>query len=413
MPRNSNGTYTLPESPFAAGTVIESSVVNSDFSDIGNTLTTALAATGVSFMTAPIEGFIGSVTNPGYRFDEFLGAGFYTSTGQLAIAISSISVGNISTSGTATWQYKHFFNETVAFFGGMSVSGGIQASLTITGDLIVTGGLVVGVDATAINDSIILTDTDCFLDYNSGTNIVFNFADNDFLFYDRTNNKFTFEINNSIVHTVADGAVFFAGYLVNTVVATPASAPANQAGIYAKDNSGTPRMVYINEQGVETFMGGPGQWELIAQTVLSTSVASITYNLTKVYSRLALVAMRLVCGAGTGFIFANVSDDAGLTLVSCRSTIVSEGTDVFTTASLALMRVINTPTVDLKAEFNRMDKTGPKQWNSYAATPNDDNVYMNTGQIASCGVVNAIVISNSVPANLVSGTINLYGLMTI
>lgn len=412
MPRNSSGTYILPEAPFVAGTVIESSVVNSDFSDIGDALTSTLNTLGTAFMTAPIEGFVGNVFNPGYKFEDFQGAGFYTASGQLGMAISSVSIGNISTSGTATWNYKHFFNGAVAFFGGVSISGGIQTSLTITGDVIITGGLVVGVDATALDDVVILENTNTFLDYNGGTNIILNFADDDFLFYDRTNNKYTFEIANAIVHTIESGVAFFAGYNQFIEVAAPASAPANQAAIYAKDNSGVSRMVYINEQGVETFMGGPGQWELIAKTDVATSVASITYTLTKSYSRIALAMMRVTCNSGgTGFLVANVSDDGGATLVSCRSTLTGDGTAVFATATLAILRLNNTPTIELQAQFNRTDKTGVKLWKSLGARPNEDETNFNTGLIASCGPINAIVIQSTVPTNIASGTICLYGLM--
>lgn len=51
MPRNGNGTYSLPEAAFVAGTVILSSAVNSDFSDIATALTGSLARDGQGGMT--------------------------------------------------------------------------------------------------------------------------------------------------------------------------------------------------------------------------------------------------------------------------------------------------------------------------------------------------------------------------
>lgn len=55
MPRNSSGTYTLPEPDFSPGTTISSSVVNTDFNDIGDTLTDSLSRTGQGGMQAALS----------------------------------------------------------------------------------------------------------------------------------------------------------------------------------------------------------------------------------------------------------------------------------------------------------------------------------------------------------------------
>lgn len=46
MSRNGSGTYNLPQSPFVSGTVISSTAVNSDLSDIANALTASIANDG-------------------------------------------------------------------------------------------------------------------------------------------------------------------------------------------------------------------------------------------------------------------------------------------------------------------------------------------------------------------------------
>ncbi len=59
MARNGSGTYSLPEAPFVSGTVISSTAVNSDLSDIGNALTGSIAANGETPITAnlPMSGY--------------------------------------------------------------------------------------------------------------------------------------------------------------------------------------------------------------------------------------------------------------------------------------------------------------------------------------------------------------------
>lgn len=52
MPRNSSGTYSLPESAFVPSTPISSTAVNSDFDDIADALTDSLSRTGDGGMQA-------------------------------------------------------------------------------------------------------------------------------------------------------------------------------------------------------------------------------------------------------------------------------------------------------------------------------------------------------------------------
>ena len=52
MPRNSSGTYTLPESPFVPSTPISSSATNSNNSDIADALTDSLSRSGDGGMQA-------------------------------------------------------------------------------------------------------------------------------------------------------------------------------------------------------------------------------------------------------------------------------------------------------------------------------------------------------------------------
>lgn len=59
MSRNGAGTYSLPEAAFVSGTVISSTAVNSDFSDIANALTASIANDGQTPILAnlPMSGY--------------------------------------------------------------------------------------------------------------------------------------------------------------------------------------------------------------------------------------------------------------------------------------------------------------------------------------------------------------------
>src|SRR5678816_1558917 len=74
MPRNGSGTYTLPVPPFTPGTVISSSDVNSDFSDIATALTGSLAADGQTALSGQLKGSSG--TSPPYSISGDTNTGF-------------------------------------------------------------------------------------------------------------------------------------------------------------------------------------------------------------------------------------------------------------------------------------------------------------------------------------------------
>lgn len=79
MARNGSGTYSLPQAPFVSGTVISSTAVNSDFSDIATALTQSIASDGQTPITAnlPMSGYKHTgVANATARTD-------YAATGQV------------------------------------------------------------------------------------------------------------------------------------------------------------------------------------------------------------------------------------------------------------------------------------------------------------------------------------------
>lgn len=77
MSRNGSGTYSLPQSPFVAGTSISSSEVNSNFSDIASALTQSVSKDGQTTLTGPIKFAPGSVSAPGITFSDGTTSGLY------------------------------------------------------------------------------------------------------------------------------------------------------------------------------------------------------------------------------------------------------------------------------------------------------------------------------------------------
>lgn len=107
MPFNGSGTYTLPQSPFVPNTVISSSNVNSDFSDIAsNGLSNVICKDGQSTLTGALKGFAGSVSLPAYSFSADLDSGMYRiGANNIGISVNAtkildIGVGGLSVVGT-------------------------------------------------------------------------------------------------------------------------------------------------------------------------------------------------------------------------------------------------------------------------------------------------------------------------
>ena len=155
MPRNASGTYSLPETPFVSGTIISSSAVNSDFSDIATAITQSLATTGVSSMTGPIKAASGSVSAPSYSFSGSTTTGFYRSAAdEIAWAAAGVqkavfgATGNISFTnnldigGALTVTGAAIF-ANVTISGAISI-GSVTGSLTIGTNLVVTGSVTIG-----------------------------------------------------------------------------------------------------------------------------------------------------------------------------------------------------------------------------------------------------------------------------
>lgn len=99
MPRNGNGSYSLPQAPFVPGTVISSAAVNSDFSDIAAALTGSVSADGQT----PITGVLKSTVTfgPGYTSSLDTTTGFgIPAAGEAVVYANNQTVITVESSGS-------------------------------------------------------------------------------------------------------------------------------------------------------------------------------------------------------------------------------------------------------------------------------------------------------------------------
>jgi len=130
MPRNGSGTYTLPQPAFLPNTVITSSSVNSDLSDIATALSNSISSDGQTTITGQLKFPSGSIAAPSHTFASDTATGMYLS----AAGVLGFSTGGVSSMLVA--------NGATTITGNLSVTGTISAgsggsqtytSLTVTG----------------------------------------------------------------------------------------------------------------------------------------------------------------------------------------------------------------------------------------------------------------------------------------
>lgn len=101
MPFNGSGTFTLAEAAFVPNTVISSTVMNSDLSDIAtNGLTNAVTKDGQTTITGAFKGFSGSVGLPMYSFSADTDSGMYRiGANNIGLSVNATKILDIATTG--------------------------------------------------------------------------------------------------------------------------------------------------------------------------------------------------------------------------------------------------------------------------------------------------------------------------
>lgn len=127
MPRNGSGVYNLPQPPFIPSTVITSSAVNSNFSDLGSAVTGSLARDGQGGMTGQLPAIDGTVGAPGISFVSDTNTGIRrVAADQLAIVVGGVDA---LSAGLAGVNLPLGASVTGAF----AISGALSAGSAVIG----------------------------------------------------------------------------------------------------------------------------------------------------------------------------------------------------------------------------------------------------------------------------------------
>ena len=107
MPRNSSGTYTLPNAPVVTGTTIDSADENDTRDDLASEMTNSLDRGGRGAMTAALKIVDGSAASPGVQFSSDANNGWYrNSADNWSGSAGSVEVVNFSTNGMTLFSYR-------------------------------------------------------------------------------------------------------------------------------------------------------------------------------------------------------------------------------------------------------------------------------------------------------------------
>lgn len=155
MPRNSGGTYSLPESPVVADTVIDPDWANNTLNDIAAEMTDSLSRSGDGGMLAHMRGVDGSAALPAYSFTSQNTLGSYRSaSGDYRIAFNGTDLFKFTTSENRSYSaLKVSSGGCTIDAGGLTVTAG---GLTVTagGATITAGNLAVDAGAATISGAI-------------------------------------------------------------------------------------------------------------------------------------------------------------------------------------------------------------------------------------------------------------------
>lgn len=139
MPRNGSGVETIPNT-FSPNTVISSSEMNANFTDVANELTNSLALDGQSVMTGQFKAANGSVSAPSMTFGTDLDTGLYrVGANDLGLAVAGVLAEDWSaTVHTLGLQTAYPAAVTVASATTTDILGAAADDVVISGTTTIT-----------------------------------------------------------------------------------------------------------------------------------------------------------------------------------------------------------------------------------------------------------------------------------
>lgn len=124
MSRNGSGTYTLPNAAFVAGTTIDPTPMNGNFSDIGAQITNSVAADGQTTMSGALKMGGQNIQNAGT-----VGVGGALNvTGTAAVGGALTATGAVAVGGALTVTGATALSSTLAVTGAVTGAAGIKST---------------------------------------------------------------------------------------------------------------------------------------------------------------------------------------------------------------------------------------------------------------------------------------------
>jgi hypothetical protein len=145
--RNSSGTYSLVSgNPVVTGTTITSTWANNTLADIATELTDSLSRSGKGAMLAPLKGYVGSVSAPGYQLGSDTTSGLYQISSQrIGMAVNGTKAQEWNYGGASTnwvsFQQGVTFTQALTDLNAITATGnGAGAGINATGGATGNGG---------------------------------------------------------------------------------------------------------------------------------------------------------------------------------------------------------------------------------------------------------------------------------
>ena len=124
MPRNSNGTYSLPSgNPVVGGTYITTAWANPTMEDLAAAITDSLSRSGAGGMQVPFKNVDGSAVSPGITWVNEINTGFYRTAAQdMRVVVGGADKMRFTAAAVQLWDGTAWSNLQTALTVGVSLA---------------------------------------------------------------------------------------------------------------------------------------------------------------------------------------------------------------------------------------------------------------------------------------------------